>query len=84
MNVSLPGPEHVGSAYVDESESDQAADPGTYLLAAAILPPVRLAEARRSLRPLLVPGQAKHLVNAPSVPTGPGPITNRLGEPSPG
>jgi hypothetical protein len=47
------------TAYVDESESNQTADPGTYILAAAVLPLSRHEEARSILRALLLPGQRK-------------------------
>jgi hypothetical protein len=47
------------TAHVDESESDQGADPGTYILAATVLALSSHEEARSSIRTLLVPGQRK-------------------------
>ncbi|OHV33855.1 MULTISPECIES: DUF3800 domain-containing protein [Pseudofrankia] len=46
-------------AYLDESGSDQARDPHTYLLAAAICEPAKLDQLRSTMRDLLLPGQVK-------------------------
>ena len=47
------------SAYVDESQPDPRADPGAYLLAAAMLPTEDLQAARAAVRSLLLRGQRK-------------------------
>ncbi|MCA1672422.1 MAG: hypothetical protein LC799_09535 [Actinobacteria bacterium] len=47
------------SAYVDESQPDSRADPGAYLLAAAMLPTEQLQTARAAVRALLLRGQRK-------------------------
>jgi hypothetical protein len=47
------------SAYVDESQPDPRADPGAYLLAAAMLPTEDLQATRAAVRSLLLRGQRK-------------------------
>src|SRR2546421_11148006 len=47
------------SAFMDESESDRKADPGTYILAAALIEPDALDEVRGQIRTLLIPHQRK-------------------------
>jgi hypothetical protein len=47
------------SAYVDESEPDPRADPGAYLLAAAVLPVEQLQAARDAVSALRLRGQRK-------------------------
>jgi hypothetical protein len=46
-------------AFMDESESDRRADPGTYILAAALIEPDALEKTQTQIRTLLVPGQRK-------------------------
>lgn len=46
-------------AWVDESQSNRAADPDVYLLAAAVCAPAQVEEARNVMRGLLLPGQRK-------------------------
>lgn len=47
------------SAFMDESESDRRADPGTYILAAALIDPDALEKVRAQVRTLLIPRQRK-------------------------
>lgn len=47
------------SAFMDESESDRKADPGTYILAAALIDPDALDKVRAQIRTLLIPRQRK-------------------------
>ena len=47
------------TAYVDESEPDQRADPGVYMLAAALVVDDDATESRAAMRGLLRPGRNK-------------------------
>ena len=46
-------------AWVDESGSDPAQDPGTYILAAVVLETALEDEVRRTMRSMRLPGQEK-------------------------
>lgn len=47
------------AAWIDESQSNRRTDPGTYLLAAAVLDADRVDTARETMRSLLLRGQKK-------------------------